>query len=694
VPRILDDDGHELIGYTDRWSAQAGQSIELMVSTTSASFAARVVRLRHGDPSPEGPGFLATPVASAIDGSYPGVVQLMRAGSHGIAESAPAVRTVALWVWPTRPCAGREQALLACGEAMLFLDADGRPGLRAAGAELTGPVPLARERWVQLAIVLGAGRIALAVEGRVVASSEEGAEPMAGTIQLACDGHEERHFDGRLEELTGFGRALEDDVLALEALAAEAPDWRCDIRSVRLVNAPMTAVTGHLWDDDTTDFRAAPAEYGAVHFHSDDLEDAGWEPALSLTIPESLASGIYAFELSADGLEDHVPFVVRPAPGQPRARAALLLPTLTYQVYGNERLIAGGDTGMAPAPVGDVSRDPADCWLDRHPEAGRSCYDYHADGHGVALVSLRRPIPNLRPSFRWWITDAPERFGADLYLVDWLDELGEPYDVITDHDLHDEGLALLADYRVVLTGTHPEYSSRAMLGAIEGYLNRGGRLMYLGGNGFYWVTSIDPDRPHLAEVRRGINGTRGWSSRPGELRHQTTGEQGGLWRYRGRDPNRLVGVGFASQSDCPDVAPGYRRTAASRDPAHAWIFDGVETDMIGEHGLYLGGAAGYEIDRFDRAFGSPPEAVVLATSQGLHPPSYLLVVEDMEVTIPAITGADSDRVRADIVHLPYPNGGAVFSVGSCSWCGSLSTSGYVNDVARITENVLRRFLER
>jgi N,N-dimethylformamidase len=176
------------------------------------------------------------------------------------------------------------------------------------------------------------------------------------------------------------------------------------------------------------------------------------------------------------------------------------------------------------------------------------------------------------------------------------------------------------------------------------------------------------------------------------LRHQTTGEQGGLWRYRGRDPNRLVGVGFASQSDRPDVAPGYRRTAASRDPAHAWIFDGVDTDVIGEHGLYLGGAAGYEIDRFDPAFGSPPEAVVLASSEGLHPPSYLLVVEDMEVTIPAITGTDSDRVRADIVYLPYPKGGAVFSVGSCSWCGSLSTSSYANDVSRITENVLRRFL--
>ncbi len=237
--------------------------------------------------------------------------------------------------------------------------------------------------------------------------------------------------------------------------------------------------------------------------------------------------------------------------------------------------------------------------------------------------------------------------------------------MFTDHDLHADGRSLLDGYRVLITGTHPEYCSRAdaRRPARAGWRD-GGRLMYLGGNGFYWVTSIDPDRPHLAEVRRGVNGTRAWSSRPGELRHQTTGEQGGLWRYRGRDPNRLVGVGFASQCDTHRSRAGlppHRRRATTTE--HAWIFDGVDAEMIGEHGLYLGGAAGYEIDRHDPAFGSPAEAVVLATSAGLHPPDYLLVVEDLMVTIPEITGPTTDRVRADLTYLPYPSGGAVFAVG-------------------------------
>ena len=40
-----------------------------------------------------------------------------------------------------------------------------------------------------------------------------------------------------------------------------------------------------------------------------------------------------------------------------------------------------------------------------------------------------------------------------------------------------------------------------------------------------------------------------------------------------------------------------------------------------------------------------------------------------------------------------PGGGAVFSAGSIAWSGSLSHNGYDNNVSRISENVLRRFLD-
>ena len=87
---------------------------------------------------------------------------------------------------------------------------------------------------------------------------------------------------------------------------------------------------------------------------------------------------------------------------------------------------------------------------------------------------------------------------------------------------------------------------------------------------------------------------------------------------------------------------------------------------------------------------------MLATSAGMHPASYLLVVEDLEVTA-ARGHRPEHRPRPRRPDLPAAGervGGAVFSVGSISWCGSLSHNGYANDVSRITANVLRRFRSR
>ena len=46
---------------------------------------------------------------------------------------------------------------------------------------------------------------------------------------------------------------------------------------------------------------------------------------------------------------------------------------------------------------------------------------------------------------------------------------------MTDEDLDDEGADLLAPYRVVLTGSHPEYHTLTTLDALADYTARGGR---------------------------------------------------------------------------------------------------------------------------------------------------------------------------------------------------------------------------
>jgi N,N-dimethylformamidase len=671
--------GDELIGYTDRWSAAPGDALSLHVSSSHGNVDLDIVRLRHGDPNPDGPGFQYEPVESTLTGTYPAIAQSITAGSYAVLDATSAgaqAQRLSLWVWTLLPAAGHPQTLITRGDVRLYLDDDGVPIVEVGGEiRVHAAEPLSRDRWQQLEVDLG-GDVRLMCDGEVIGSTTSNVVAPEGAVILgavrSADGSTHDHFNGRIEEL-------------------RLDDRSYDVRLLELVNGPTLAVTGRHWHDDTTDFRGAPQQYAAVHFHEDDLEDARWPATATWAVPQSFSTGIYAIRIRAGELVDHVPFVVTPPHGTATADIAFLLPTLTYLAYSNERLIAAG-AGMVPTAA-DTEPAEADLWLQRHQEAGSSVYDRHPDGTGVCLVSMRRPVPNLRPDFVWWNTHSPERFGADLYIADFLDRRGAPWDALTDHDLHAQGTELLSRYRVVLTGTHPEYCSRAMLVALEGYLKSGGHLLYLGGNGFYWVTSIDPDRPYLAEVRRGINGTRAWSSRPGELRHQTTGEQGGLWRYRGRSPNELVGVGFAAQADSTEKAPGYRRTAESLLPEHSWIFDGVsDADVIGDYGLCLGGAAGYEIDRHDPSLGSPDDSVVLMTSAGMHPDVYLRVVEDAEVTIAAVTGSSSPDVRSDVVLRTYPGGGAVFSVGSCSWAGSLSHNGYDNDIYRVTDNVLSEFV--
>jgi N,N-dimethylformamidase len=278
---------------------------------------------------------------------------------------------------------------------------------------------------------------------------------------------------------------------------------------------------------------------------------------------------------------------------------------------------------------------------------------------------------------------------ADTHLADWLEEKGFPFDVVTDEDLDDEGVALLAPYRAVLTGSHPEYHTERTLDALQSYVSNGGRLAYLGGNGFYWRIARRPDRPHVIEIRRAEGGIRTWAAEPGEYHHQLDGAYGGLWRRNGRPPQLLAGVGFTAQGLFDGTH--YRRTPASHDPRHAWIFEGVEGEILGDSGLSGGGAAGFELDRADPLLGTPPGAAILARSEN-HPPHHVAVFEELLSNLLTVSGErPADLIRAEIVYFDTARGGAVFSVGSITFCGSLSHAGYDNPVSRMLENVIRRF---
>jgi N,N-dimethylformamidase len=450
------------------------------------------------------------------------------------------------------------------------------------------------------------------------------------------------------------------------------------------VNAPKRAVTGASWDGSAHDWRQTPRHYGAIHFHEDDLYDACWPDTLAWSIPADMRSGVYALRLDTDAAPPFwITFFVRPPRGKARARAAFLASTATYSVYANYR------ARMAPSTVdlafGALQQiDSTDMLPAFHPELGASTYDKHPDGSGVCHVSRLRPMVNVRPTGRMW------NLQIDLCLIDWLEAQGFDYDVITDDDLHREGLSLLEPYVAVMSGCHPEYWSGAMWDGLAAWLERGGRFMYPGGNGFYWKIDYPESHPGMIEVRRAEGGTRAWAELPGEYLHASTGELGGLWRRNGRTPNALVGVGFIAQGF--DYATHYRRTAQSEDPRVAWMFAGVTEERLGDYGCALGGAAGMEIDSASTVLGTPAHALVVASSVG-HSKVMNLVVEEINCGFTGAYGGTWPAVRADIVFFETPAGGAVWSTGSISYLGSLAHDDYRNGISRLTANVLRRFLD-
>lgn len=455
------------------------------------------------------------------------------------------------------------------------------------------------------------------------------------------------------------------------------------------VNRPNRGQTGWNWNGRNDSFRLAPEEYGGVDFHADVVIECNWEVTRRLTLPDDLRSGVYAMRLRAGpgtGLaEEYVVFFVRAR--TPRAKVAMLMPTASYLAYANEHLsfdaqIVQSMTGQPPI------LSEMDIEMYQNAEFGLSTYDSYLDGQGVNLSSYHRPIVNMRPRARMSSMGITWQFAADLSIVGWLESRNDDYEIITDEDLHRDGVDCLKPYNVVLTGTHPEYTSERMLDGLEDYVEGGGRLVYTGGNGFYWVVGFRDEEPWVMEVRKLDAAMCAWRARPGEHYLQSTGEKGGLWRHRGRPPQKLTGVGFISEGF--EHCQPYRRMPDSYHRRVEWITAGIEGEIIGDFGLAHGGAGGIELDRYDLKLGTPPHALIIASSGG-HTDNYVLVTEELLYAYQGLTGTQDYRIRADMVYFPAPNDGAVFSTGSIAFGQALPVNNFDNNAAKLLDNVVTAF---
>jgi len=743
----------KILGYSDKISVRPGETISFMVSSIDGqAYDSSIVRIIHGDNNPDGPGFRYEEVATPADGNRAGRLQEALAGSYVVVPDHPLLAglesfTVQAMIWPTTPGDGAQTLLSRWDEKrkagfILGLDGAGCVALtlgdgRGKVQTVSSGKPVVAREWYLAAASFDAGSGQVVVhqvpqtaygktDDAAEVAANPGVKPADAAQPLLMAAHRLEDVGRRLRTAGNYNGKIDGpavtagvlDRLGLElTLAGRLPDaaqpaliaqWDFGIgidgetvtdTSPNLlhgetVNLPVRAMKGHDWTGREMNWQNAPDEYGAIHFHDDDIYDCGWDVDFALTVPAGMKSGLYAARVRIDeNQEDYMPFVVRPPKGKVGAKAVFLVPTASYMAYANEHMPT--DASLAEVLTGQLAvLYPNDVFLAENRNFGGSCYDTHSDGSGICYTSRLRPILNMRPNYQSWLGGFGSslwQFNADTHITDWLEAKGFDFDCITDEDLHYEGLAALDGYDVVLTGTHPEYHSVQMWDAMDAFKKRGGRLMYLGANGWYWRVAYHPTKPGVLEVRRNEDGIRAWAAEPGEYYHSFSGEYGGLWRRNGRPPQVMAGTGFTAQGF--DISSYYRRQPDADDPRAAFIFEGVPDEIIGDFGLIGGGAAGLELDRADRLLGTPPNALILAASEN-HTDIYLVVCEEILINYPGQGGQESPLVRADMVFYETAAGGAVFSSSSIAWAGSLSHNGYDNNVSRITENVLKRFLDR
>ena len=716
-----------LTGYVDRWSVRPGERVSFHISQQGGgSYRARIARVICGDPNPDGPGYREIPVTWDGEGTHTGIEQPITLGSRVAVPDFPLPASsfsFAATIWPTRLAAGDAAVLAWHGPAGAIILGIGPAGAYAIvnGTRIATNIPLTERAWHDIACAYDAqtrtlhlaqspraprldrNEQATATLPNAAAPSGEGAVTIAGS------------YNGKIEHPLILATATDPMALIHARRGNASPagktvlaawDFSQDMGTDRAVdtgpharhgvilNLPTRAMTGSNWRGNVHRWTEDPSQYAAIHFHDDDIGDAAWQPSISFVVPEDWTSGVHALHLDSDTGRDNIVFYVRAKVPGSQAKVAFLAPTFSYTVYSQYQK-AGRQALISPRSVewGALAQAP-----DGHPEYGVSPYNFHSDGSGVVMSTMRRPLidkrvnqihlvdPSEGGSGLYWIS-------ADGYVTDLLTREGIDFEVITDHDVHAEGVELLRNYNVILTGQHPEYHTTQTLDALAGYLQSGGRFMYMGGNGFYWKVVPHGTGPWSFELRRAEGGIRLWETLPGESYHAHDGSYGGLWRRLGRPPQQLVGVGFSTQGEYKGYP--YNFIDGITNPRVAFMREGITAvtapgAILGERGLMGGGAAGHELDRADTTLGTPRHAIIIGRAV-LTDPTYQPVNEERrDHTWPA---AREEIIRSDLTFFETQNGGAVFSVGSMNFIGALPIDNYTNVAARLIANIVRRFAD-
>jgi N,N-dimethylformamidase len=366
-------------------------------------------------------------------------------------------------------------------------------------------------------------------------------------------------------------------------------------------------------------------------------------------------SGLYYFHARTNsGQFFSFPWIV--APERPKARLAVLASNINWNAYndfgGRSNYIAAVQLPRAPAvnprqekvffrPTG------ADYWNTREYDPlgfdRPELINYVGENEQITDPIWRRGAEHVAP--------------AEWRLLGWLEREGYSYDLYAESQL-DSGVCDLNQYEALILNTHPEYWTRRMYHLVKSWVfERGGKLLYLGGNGINCEVEL-PDERIMRVRNEDVSEARARRSFQGEGARFPS-----RFGLRVEEESRLLGV-VTTLTGMGTGAP-YRVLHADH-----WAFSGTglaNNDLFGLSSLNMrcpGGASGHETDKVSKH--SPADITVLAK------------------------GTNPDDGGAEMVCFDTSSGGAVFSVGSISYASATVVDA---QVSRITANVLNRFLK-
>ena len=364
-----------ITGYLDRFSHRPGETFTAHVSVRDGgAYRARLVRVLSGDPNPSGPGMRFEDQSHRFDQSFTGRRQPIHHGSYGIVDAGPArdAGSACTWTVLVRPgVVDAGQVLLARGSRRHRRRAADRCERRDRADHVGRRHDRARD-WnsdaggALVSRMAGGGPRKRTCAGRPAPTGRRAGDArkwwrpgsLCRRAARCCSRPSDatapnRHFTGKLEDpaiLRGFVTFWPEIGTPLESFADDLlAGWDfsrgIDTQAIhdigphachgRLVNMPTRAMVGTRWSGREQCWRHAPEDYGAIHFHADDLGDCNWQADFTWTVPDDLRSGAYALHLTCDSGEDWLPLYVLPQRRGPFAPIAFLASTFTYQAYAN-----------------------------------------------------------------------------------------------------------------------------------------------------------------------------------------------------------------------------------------------------------------------------------------------------------------------------------------------------------------------